>query len=419
MFRKGVTRKDVFAWANLDFANSGYTTVVLTAVFNSYFVTTVMQGSFDATFIWTIILSISYFIVMISAPIIGAYADCKNFHKPILIVSSIACVTSIIFLGFSKEGTVLFTAIFLVISNISYSIHQDVSAAYLVSFAEDESLGRVSGFGWSWGYVGGLLSLLICLLWISTLTNYYPKASINLTVMGTMIITALLFFVSSFYALINLKKLNVINVDPYWKRAWSRFFSNIKSSANNKDLFNFFICIFFYHAGIAAVITIAAIYAKEVMLFNIKQTIFLIIVVNVTASVGAIIFGILQDKVGHKSSIRVILLLWCCMILLLYLSDSLVLFWVAANFAGLAMGASQSGARAAIAYMSPLNKQAENFGIWGFFINAAAMIGPPVYGFVTLVTQNNHKIAILTVGIFFLMALIQLERCKFTKRIQS
>ena len=417
MFRKGVSRKDVFAWANLDFANSGYTTVVLTAVFNSYFVTTVMQGSIDATFVWTVILSISYFFVMVSAPIIGAYADYKNFHKQFLIISSIACVISILFLGFSKEGTIFFTAFFLVISNISYSIHQDISAAYLVSFAEDKSLGRVSGFGWSWGYLGGLLSLFICLFWITLLTNYYPNVSINITVLGTMVITAFIFFVSSFYALVNLKKLKIIDAEPHWERAWTRFILNIKLSANNKDLFNFFICIFFYHAGIAAVITIAAIYAKEVMFFNIKQTIFLIIVVNITASVGATIFGVLQDKIGHKLSIRLVLLLWLSMVFLLYFSDSLILFWLAANIAGLAMGASQSGARAAIAYMSPLNKQAENFGIWGFFVNAAAMVGPPVYGFVTLVTSNNHKIAILTVGVFFLLALLQLERCKFRKRI--
>jgi UMF1 family MFS transporter len=77
------------------------------------------------------------------------------------------------------------------------------------------------------------------------------------------------------------------------------------------------------------------------------------------------------------------------------------------------MGSSQCGARAAIAYMSPINKQAENFGLWGFSINAASAVGPFIYGLITFLTENNHRLSIIVVAVFFVIGILLLMRCKF------
>ena len=406
---------EIFAWASLDFANSGYTTVVLTAVFNAYFVSTIMEGNINATLVWTSILSVSYLLVMITAPWLGAYADFSGNHKLILYVATIICSFSTIFLGFCSSESLILAAVLLVISNFSYSVHQDIAASYLANFCKNSQLGRISGVGWSWGFVGGITTLILCFLWIYNAPYFFINTNITeqIKVAGSMIITGGIFGLVSLLALQRLKKFKPLNSNENWEGAWSRVISSVHRGQDCKDLYDFLLCIFVYQAGIATVITVAAIYAKEVMNFSIEQTIIMIMIVNITASVGAFSFGFLQDRIGHKKSLLMSLILWLMTVILIFLSSSHQVFWIAANFAGLAMGASQSGARAAIAHMSPINKQAENFGLWGFSINAASAVGPFTYGLITFLTDNNHRLSILIIASFFIVGIFLLMRCNF------
>src|SRR4026208_793490 len=88
----GVRPREVAAWAMYDFANSGYTTVVLTAVFNAYFVSVVAGNAPRATFAWTAALSILHLIVMIAGPLLGAWADGHAAKKRVLAISTAVCV---------------------------------------------------------------------------------------------------------------------------------------------------------------------------------------------------------------------------------------------------------------------------------------------------------------------------------------
>ncbi|MFZ9162541.1 MAG: MFS transporter, partial [Burkholderiaceae bacterium] len=159
------SRLERLAWASLDFANSGYTTVVLTAVFNAYFVSVVMGGSAQATLVWTSILAVSYAVVMITAPWIGALADARACKKSILFIATMSCSLSTLALGLVGPGDLWLAAGLLLISNVAYATHQDVSAGFLRELASREKAGRLSGYGWAWGYLGGLLSLVLSLAW--------------------------------------------------------------------------------------------------------------------------------------------------------------------------------------------------------------------------------------------------------------
>ena len=125
----GVSLKETFAWANMDFANSGYTTVVLTAVFNAYFVSSVMAGNALATLAWTAILSVSYLLVMVTAPILGAYADLRAQKKKLLVISTWGCVISTALLATVGPGMWLWAAVLLIVSNLCYATNQDLVAA--------------------------------------------------------------------------------------------------------------------------------------------------------------------------------------------------------------------------------------------------------------------------------------------------
>src|ERR1700741_4145665 len=116
----GVSTRGVIFWAMYDFANSGYTTVVITAVFNAYFVSTVAGGAPWATFAWTCTLAVSYALILVSAPVIGAYADARAAKKRLLLVTTIGCVVFTAALALVKPGD-LWLAVFLIVaSNFFY-----------------------------------------------------------------------------------------------------------------------------------------------------------------------------------------------------------------------------------------------------------------------------------------------------------
>jgi len=165
------------------------------------------------------------------------------------------------------------------------------------------------------------------------------------------------------------------------------------------------VCILFYQAGIMAVIALAAIYAQEAMHFTSQQTIVLVLVVNITAAIGAFGFGYLQDAIGHVRSMVLVLIGWIVMIALAWLARSVEMFWIAANLAGLCMGSSQAAGRALVGYLAPQARLAEFFGLWGLAVKAASIFGPLTYGAVTWIFAGDHRLAILATGAYFVIGL--------------
>jgi UMF1 family MFS transporter len=156
---------------------------------------------------------------------------------------------------------------------------------------------------------------------------------------------------------------------------------------------------------VQAVITLAAIYAEQAMKFSTQQTIILILVVNITASVGALAFGQLQDRLGHVRTLALTLLGWCLTVVLAWVAVTPTLFWVAANLAGVCLGASQSAGRALVGYLSPPERSAEFFGLWGLAVKLSSILGPITYGLVSWLSHGDHRLAILITGSYFLVGL--------------
>ena len=156
---EGVRKREVFGWAMYDFANSGYTTVVITAVFAAYFVGGIAQKAAWATFAWTAALSISYAIVMFTMPSLGAYADLRAAKKKLLVLTTVACVVSTAALALAGPGSVALAMLLVIVSNTFYSYGESLTAAFLPELARPDSLGKVSGWGWGFGYFGGMLAL--------------------------------------------------------------------------------------------------------------------------------------------------------------------------------------------------------------------------------------------------------------------
>jgi UMF1 family MFS transporter len=404
---KTVTPLEVWAWAMYDFANSGYTTVVITAIFNAYFVSVVADNQPWATFAWTAALSVSYAAIMLSAPVIGAYADAYAAKKRLLAMTTIGCVTFTALLAFAGPGNLWFTIPLIVFSNFFYGSGENLIAAFLPELATGRSLGKVSGWGWSLGYVGGLVSLGACLAYVTWAQNIGQHATDFVPV--TMLITAVLFAISSLPTFIFLKEraipqphlqgLNLI------QESFARLAQTFKHARDYRDLRRFLICTVFYQAGIQTVITLAAIYAEQAMHFTTQQTIMLIFVVNITAAIGAFLFGHVQDRIGHIPTITMTLIGWIVMVGLAWGAQGPGMFWFAANLAGICMGSSQSAGRALVGLLSPTTRRAEFFGLWGLAVKLSSILGPLTYGLVSWISQGDHRLAILITGSYFIVGL--------------
>ena len=156
---EGVKGREVLAWSSYDFANSGYTTVVLTAVFNAYFVGVVADGADWGTLAWTAILGLSNLAVLLTMPAIGALADRNASKKRLLGIATVGCVLATVGLAWCGRGDLALAMLLVVVSNYFYSMGDMLCGAFLPELARPAALGRVSGWGWSFGYFGGMLAL--------------------------------------------------------------------------------------------------------------------------------------------------------------------------------------------------------------------------------------------------------------------
>ena len=412
---EGVKKREVFGWALYDFANSGYTTVVLTAVFNSYFVGVVAGKADWATLAWTLALGLSSALVMIVMPALGAYADLRAAKKRLLVISTVACVAGTAALALVGPGDLALAFVAIVLSNFFYAIGESLASAFLPELARREALGKVSGWGWSFGYLGGMLSLGLSLAYVLWAQGQGRPATEFVPV--TMLITAAVYGIASLGTFALLKEhatpqtvgvggeaggggvaASLQRLQVTWREARRyRDFSWLLASATA------------YQAGIAVVITLAAVYAEQVLGFAQTQTMALVFLVNVAAAAGAFGFGYWQDRSGHKRALSVTLVGWMVMTLLAFLAETATLFWFAAVLAGLCMGSSQSAGRALAGLLAPQAQRAEFYGLWAFATRLAAILGPMTYGLVTWATAGNHRLAILSTMLFFVAGWVLLR----------
>ena len=396
-----VKLREVWAWSMYDFANSAYTTVVITAVFGAYFVSVIADNAPWATFAWTLALSLSYAAILVTAPLVGAWADAHAAKKKLLLFSTAGCVLFTAALYFAGPGAVLVSLVLVALSNYFFGTGENLIAAFLPELADSNAMGRVSGWGWSFGYLGGLVALGICLAYI--MTSGRPATG---SVPVTMLITAGFFLVAAAPTFLFLRERAL---PQPMASPWRRLLETARDAARYRDLRRFLLCILFYQAGITAVISLAAIYAEQAMKFTTQQTITLILVVNITAAVGAFGFGYLQDAIGHVRAVALTLVGWIVMVVLAGLSQTVFSFWVAANLAGLCMGSSQAAGRAIVGYLAPPSRLAEFFGLWGLAVKAASIFGPITYGAVTWAFPGNHRLGIFVTGVYFVIGLALLK----------
>ena len=408
----GVKKREVFGWAMYDFANSGYTTVVLTAVFAAYFVGGIAKNAEWATFAWTAALSVSYAIVMLLMPSLGAYADLRAAKKKLLLLSTMGCVLSTAALYFAGPGSVALAVVLIIVSNTFYSFGESLTASFLPELATPDGMGKVSGWGWSFGYLGGMLALGISLGYVIWAQGNGVKADVFVPV--TMLFTAVIYGASACFTFALLKERAQPQPDAMKSGGFKASLRQLKATYGRaRELPDFswlLLCAVFYQAGVAVAIALAAIYAEQVIGFKQQETMVLIFVLNIAAMVGAFGFGYLQDSLGHKMALALTLVGWVATCIIAALTTTKGGFWYAAAIAGFCMGSSQSAGRAMAGLFAPPAQTAEFFGLWTFATRLASIIGPLSYGAITWATGGNQRTAIASTALLFAIGLVVLMK---------
>jgi len=418
LLNEGVLKREVFGWALYDFANSGYTTVVLTAVFNAYFVAVVAEGAAWGTLAWTLAIAASSLIAMLTLPALGAHADRYAAKKKLLAFSTVACVLATVALADAGRGDLWLAVAAVIVSNVAYTYGESLVAAFLPELARPASLGRVSGWGWSFGYLGGMLALGLSLAYVlAAQARGEPSTSF---VPVTMLITAGLYALASLGTFVLLRERAVPQAarepitrthgEPASSGSLSALLQSWRTASQYRDFAWLLACGACYQAGISVVVALAAVYAEQALGFKQADTMMLIFLVNIAAAAGAFSFGYWQDRIGHKPALAVTLVGWIVMTVMAVAATGPGLFWFAAVIAGLCMGSSQSAGRAMAAQFSPLERRAEFFGLWTFAARASAVLGLLTYGAVVWLTDGNQRMAMAVTGLFFVGGLVLLAR---------
>ena len=399
---------EILAWAFYDFANSGYTTVVTTALFNMYFVRVVAGGADWAALLWTGALSVANALVLLLGPWIGQSADESGRIKPWLGLSTTLCVAGTLSLATVGPGEMMWGASVIVLSTVGFGLGENLIAAFLPRLVPPERLGRTSALGWGIGYLGGMLTLAACLGYVSwsrarggDMPDFVP---------GSMFIVAGVFAACALPTFLWVRE----RPGPMARRGyrtspWQRMLQAWRDARLLPDLSRFLVCLGIYYCGIQTVVALAAVYADQAMGFSTSQTLTMILVVNLAAALGAFGLGRVHDRIGAVRTVALTLVAWMVALVLAYLARGPDLFWVAAFLVGVCIGASQSSGRALVALLSPAGHEGAFFGLWGVAIKLAAIVGPPVYGLLTFLSGGDYRTALLVTAGFFLVGLVLLR----------
>ena len=390
--------KNIFGWVMYDFANSSFTTIIVTVIYSVYFRNVVVNQGELGTALWGRAISISMLMVAVTAPIFGAVADFSRAKKKFLFYNCYLTVIFTALLFFVHAGDIVKGMIFFIIANFAFNSGNVFYNALLPDVASRNEMGKVSGWGWAVGYIGGLAALLLILPLVH---NNWIRL-----VFPTVAAFFGIFAIPTFILLKEIKKPS--KRTNYLRTALIRIKQSYKNIKNFRELIKFIISYLIYNDGIIVVISFAAIYGATRFGMDTKQLITYFVIANVTSMIGALVFGYIFDKIGAKKTISITIIIWIAVVIWAFMCKSIKEFYFIGMLAGIAIGSSQSSSRAMLALLTPDSKMAEFFGFYSLTGRVASILGPLVYGEIARIT-GEQKWAILSVVLFFIVGVIILQ----------
>lgn len=388
-------RREVISWCLYDFANSFYAAVIIATVWAAYYANEIVGNDAGAGDLWWgRAVSASMLAVAVTSPIVGALADFVALRKRLLVLYTLVSVTGTALLATVRPGLVFYGFALTVIANFGFEGALVFYNSYLPLLAEPERQGRLSGWGFATGYAGSLVGLAAALPLVQR--GHFGLA---------FVMVACCFLAFSLPAFVALP------ADAPRRKGFGQAareglhgtWSTLKEIVRRPALRRFMLAYFVYIDGINTVIYFSSIFAAHTLGFSMSQLILVFIVVQISALAGALAWARPTDRIGPKRVILLMLMQWALVVVGAYFVIEKWQFFVLAALAGTGLGAVQSASRAFLSRMIPPERAGEFFGFYALSGKTASIVGPLVFGLVSVLSGGNQRLSVLSVLLFLVV----------------
>ena len=409
--------KPVIAFCLYDFANSAFTTIVVTFVFATYFAQGIATDPTTGGAQWSLGMSIAGVIIALLSPIGGAIADQTGQRKRWVIAISLLCVGATAMLWFARPtpDDAPWALTFAVIATVGFEMAMLFYNALLPTVATPATMGRISGWAWGVGYAGGLLSLLLALFLFIQADP--PPFGLDTTqaehVRATTLLVAVWFLVFSVPLFIFVKEPESAGIPAGLavRQGLKQLVTSLRNVRNHANVFRFLVAAMIYTDGVHTVFALGGVYAGVTFGMKTDEVILLGISLNVTAGLGAFVFGWVDDRIGSKPTIMISLVALLLTSAVVMAAPDKNTFWIAALAMSTFFGPVQAASRTLMARLAPPAMHGEMFGLFALSGKVTAFAGPAVVGWVTLAT-GSYRLGMSTVLVFLLVGLLLLRGVK-------
>lgn len=403
------SRRIIGAWALYDFASSPFTTLVVTFVYATYFERAIAPAN-TGTEQWSLAVTVSALIVAIVSPYLGALADRGGHRKLFLGGATAGCVVFTSALFFPTTGDVLWALGLFVVANVAFEVGYVFYNAFLPEIATSDRLGRVSGYGWGLGYIGGLLCLAVALVgFVMPETPWF-----GLTKAAGLNVRATNLLVAAWYAIFALplflwvpepRRTTLPSAGKLIRSTNRQLVATFRELRSDyRQIFRLLLARLIYNDGIITIFFFGGLYASRTFGFDTQQVIIFGIGLNVAAGLGALAFGYVDDYLGGKTTILITLAGLSGATILAAATSNLVLFWIAGLIIGLLSGPNQSASRSLLGRFIPPEKENEFYGFFAFSGKATSFLGPFLFGQMTAAFGTQRAGVAIVLAFFVLGA---------------
>lgn len=407
----GKTPRELFAWCLYDWATQGFPTVITTFVFAAYFTTAVAADDIAGTTQWAYAISASALLVAVISPLLGAIADRAGRRKPWIFVFTLVSIAGTAGLWFIRPDPVFALAalILLGFANFGFESASVFYNAMLRDLVPRHMIGRLSGWGWGAGYLGGLACLVVALfllirpdppLFGLDADTMEPVRATALLVTGWLILFAIPFFlITPDSPASGLSRVDAI------RQGLATLIETFRNIRRYRNIVNFLIARMIYTEGLNTLFTVGGIFAAVTFGMDFQQIMLFGIAMNVTAGLGAFAFGWIDDWIGPKKTLFIAISCMLVLGLILLMVETQQMFWVFALPLGIFFGPAQAASRSLMARIVPSHLQAEMFGLYALTGRATAFLGPAAFGTVTAMF-DSQRAGMATILAFFLVGML-------------
>ena len=398
-----MNNRQVGAWVTFDFANSVFPAVVVSVVFQDFYIQGVVGaegGRGDAW--WTAAVSTSALIIALTAPILGAVADRAGARKRLMGTYVALCILGVLCFPLLVPGTVVLGFAVFVLANVGFEGALVFYNSYLPDIAPMERQGWVSGLGFGIGYLGSAIGLVLALALVQS------GADLSLVwIMVALFFT--LFAIPSFMYLPKdtAREMTLSQASVWGLTSFRELWGEVM---REKELRRFLLAFFFYIDGVLTAYVTATTLARTTFGFERDELIMMILGIQFTALIGAFALAKPADRIGPKKVLSGVLIMWIAVALSIYFIESKLAFAMLAMTAGFGLGAVQSVSRTFMASLIPKGRESEMFGFYALCGKSSSVIGPIVFGQVALLTGGNQRVSVMAVSVMFIIGLILLQR---------